>query len=178
MRDDDARGTHVMGALSRQRGRITGTLMNQVSRQSPVLAASNVSAYTAVIPPTQTDLFSYAWFAVNHAGKVLYVPLYMGVTATPRALVSGALFRLANAQRFGVNLFAESKQRGVNLDEFEQEMQADRANMEIVARQALRREGRASAQRVLTEGCLRFAARVERTLRLLGASCSSSSSSS
>jgi hypothetical protein len=167
MRDEDERGDLVKKTLSRRRGRVTSGLMNWLSRQQPVLAASNVSAYTAVIPPRQTELFAYAWFALNSAGKVLYVPLYMGVKATPRPLVDGTLFRLSNRHPFGANLFAECSKQGVDLEAFEQEMEEDRANMEVVARQTLKREGEDAARQVLTDGCLRFARRVERVLRLL-----------
>jgi hypothetical protein len=167
MRDEDARGELVKKTLLRERGRVTSGLMNRLSRQQPVLAASNISAYTAVIPPRQTGLFAYAWFAVNSAGKVLYVPLYMGVKATPRPLLDGTLFRLSNRHPYGANLFAGCKERGVDLEEFEREMEEDRANMEVVARQALRQHGEDAARQVLTDGCLRFARRVERVLRLL-----------
>jgi hypothetical protein len=168
MRDEDERGKVVKRTLIRERGRVTSGLMNRLSRQPPVLAASNVSAYTAVIPPRQTELFAYAWFAVNSAGKVLYVPLYMGVKATPRPLLDGTLFRLSNRHPYGANLFAGCRERGVDLEEFEREMEEDRANMEVAAREALRREGEDAARQALTEGCLRFARRVECVLRLLG----------
>ena len=168
MRDEDARGELVKKTLAGRRGRVSSGLMNWLSRQQPVLATSNVSAYTAVIPPRQTELFAYAWFAVNSAGKVLYVPLYMGVKATPRPLLDGTIFRLSNRHPYGANLFAGCKEQGVDLEAFEQEMEEDRANMEAVARQALRQRGGDAARQVLTDGCLRFARQAERILRLLG----------
>lgn len=167
MRDADPRGRLVKRVLSRHRGKVTSRLLNQLSRQEPVLNRHNISAFTAVIPPGQTDLFGYAHFAVNHAGKTLYVPLYMGVTAVPRILVDGTLFRLSNEHPFGEDLFRRCKKQDADLEEFEEEMDLDRAHMERVARQVLRRQGKRAARQVLTQGCLRFARRAERILRLL-----------
>jgi hypothetical protein len=167
MRDEDARGILVKKALSGRRGRITAGLFNKLSRQKPVLAPSNISAYTAVIPAEQTEIFSYAYFALGQAGKTLYVPLYMGVQATPRSLVNGSFFRLSTTHPFGENLFERCQAYKIDLDEFEQDMEEDRANMESVARHVLQREGQDAARRILTEGCMRFARRVEHTLRHL-----------
>ncbi len=169
MRDKDARGRLVMKALRENRGGITAGLMNQLSRRRPIFNPGwNVSAYTAVIPAKRPDLFSYAWFAVNNVRKTLYVPLYMGVTATPKILFDGTLYRLSGSQKFGADLFRKSKGLGVNLERLEQEMDADRADMEIAAGVALRRQSEQAARKVLTEGCLRFAKRAERLLKLLG----------
>ncbi len=170
MRDKDARGRLVMKALRQNRGGITAGLMNQLSRRRPIFNPGwNVSAYTAVIPPKRPDLFSYAWFAVCNVRKTLYVPLYMSVTATPKILFDGTLYRLSGSQKFGVDLFRKSKALGVNLERFEQETDADRADMEVAAGVALRRQGERAARKVLTEGCLRFAKRAERLLRLIRA---------
>ena len=167
MRDADARGRLVKRVLSRNRGKITWGLLNQLSRRRPVLQDTNVSAFTAVIPDRQIDLFGWANFAVSNAGTTLYVPLYMGVTATPRVLVDGTLFALSNKQPYGRDLFAKSEKRKVDMEQLEEDMDADRACMEQAARLALRREGRRAARLVLTDGCLRLAGRAERILRLL-----------
>ena len=166
---EDARGRLVTKVLSQNRGKITAGLVNQLSRRRPIFNPGwNVSAYTAVIPAKRPDLFSYAWFAVNNVRKTLYVPLYMGVTATPRILLDGTLYRLSSSQKFGAELFKKCKGLGVNLERFEQETDADRADTEVAARVALRRRGENAARKVLTDGCLRFAKRAERLLKLVG----------
>ncbi len=166
---EDARGRLVTKVLSQNRGKITAGVMNRLSRRRPVFSPSwNVSAYTALIPPKRPDLFSYAWFAVCNVRKTLYVPLYMGVTATPKILFDGTLYRLSSNQKFGADLFRKCKGLGVNLERFEQETEADRADTEVAAGVALRRRGENAARKVLTDGCLRFAKRAERLLKLLG----------
>ena len=168
MRDADPRGDLVAGEFRRSAGRLTSGVFNRLSRQAPVLVSSNVSAYTAVIPAERPDLFAYATFAVANAGQVLYVPLYLGASAVPRSLLDGTLFRLAMAHPFGADLFARCRERGVDLDQFESDMEADRANLDAAARQALTREGEAQARLLLTQGCLRFTRRAEQMLRVLG----------
>ena len=86
----------------------------------------------------------------------------MGVTATPTALADGTIHRLSEAQRFCRGLFDETNSNlGVDLVQFEADLDMDRVLMEADARRALRDDGVDSARQVLTEGCLRLTRRVE-----------------
>ncbi|MDH7568418.1 MAG: carcinine hydrolase/isopenicillin-N N-acyltransferase family protein [Armatimonadota bacterium] len=141
MRDDDPRGKEVSEALTRARGRVDVALMNRLSRGKPVLAESNISSYTAVIPTAGTRLFAHAYFALGPACAAVYVPLYLGVTATPRPLLDGTLYRAATAREANA---------------VEAAIEADRYCTEETARRVLQEEGEEAARRVLTEACLRW----------------------
>lgn len=167
MRDQDPRGTLVKRAVGSARDGADAGLMNQLSRRDPVLASTNISCFTAVIPPRQTDVFAYAWFAVNHARNTLYVPLYMGVTATPRAVVDGTLSRLS-MRPVGTppTLMDDLAAAGLDLDGIEADFEADRTVFEAAARAALTTAGRDAAKATLTAGCERLARRAEALLCL------------
>jgi len=167
MRDQDPRGTLVKRTLAAARAGVEAGLMNRLSRQDPVLAASNISCFTAVIPARQTELFTYAWFAVNHARNTVYVPLYMGVTATPRVLLDGTLSEYS-MRPLGTppTLQDDLAAAGLDPEGVEHDMEAERALFEAEARRALAASGSAAAQAVLTAGCERLARRAEAILRL------------
>ena len=154
MRDDD-RGNLVLGTLRKADGAVTPQLMNQLSRAEPIIAESNISAMTAVIPSSDVDLFAYAEFAVCHAGRTVYVPLYLGCSASPRSLVDGTLYRLSIGQR---------KDLGATSVDFEADLDADRQGFEREARRAMELAGREAARKVLTDGCLGTAERARRYL--------------
>lgn len=145
MREDE-RGNLVMSAMAS--GAVTPQLMNRLSRTAPVLATSNISAMTAVIPSTQVELFGYAQFAVFHAGRTIYVPLYLGASATPRVLLDGTIYHRSTGKPEGFGLASEA---------FEAELDAQRAQIEAAARAETDVE---AARRILTEGCLQLASAV------------------
>lgn len=149
MRDEDERARIVLSVLSGARGAITPALMNRLSRTRPILCDGNVSAMTAVIPASQVDLFGYACFAVFNAGRTVYVPLYLGAAATPRALLDGSVYRLSTPQVDSFGLAAE---------DFESRLEAERVGMEAAARAALGDVGRNAARQALAEGCAKLAA--------------------
>ena len=149
MRDDD-RGGLVMKTLQEADGRIVPALMNRLSRTAPVLHDTNISAMTAVIPSVDTDLFTWAQFAVHHAGRTVYVPLYLGCTATPRAVIDGSVHRLSGQKPAST---------GLDATRFEADLDAERQRVEADARAVLPVEGKAKARQVLTEGCLQLAQR-------------------
>ncbi|MBN1344902.1 MAG: hypothetical protein JXQ73_19565 [Phycisphaerae bacterium] len=151
MRPRDARGHLVLDRLGSAKGEITPQLMNSLSRTPPVLHKTNISAMTAVIPPWQTGLFGYAQFAVFAAGRTLYVPIYVGVTATPRVLLDGTLYGLSTVQAEGFGLASEA---------FEANLDAERARIEVRARAAFEKSGSEAARGILTEGSLDLASRV------------------
>ena len=121
---------------------------NTRERTPPVLAAGNISAMTAVIPSSQVELFGYAQFAVFHAGRTLYVPLYLGASATARVLLDGTIYQRSTTQPEGFGLAAEA---------FEDELDARRAQIEAEARAQADAD---AARRVLTDGCLELAGSV------------------
>lgn len=166
MRDDDPRGRQVKRATARARQVVTPALLNRLSRQEPILAASNISAFSAAIPSSQTELFTYAWFALNQARNTIYVPLYMGMTATPRVVVAGTLSRDSMRATGTATLQDDLAAAGLDLAGIEQDMEAERALFEAEARAALLATGPAAAQAVLSAGCERLARRAEALLRL------------
>jgi len=109
---EDERGKLVMETLEGNRGGIDSALMNRLSRTEPVLHKSNISAMTAVVPADRMDLFGYAEFAVFNAGRTVYVPLYLGVNATPKVLVDGTLYRLSKEREIGQEPEAFEKELG------------------------------------------------------------------
>ena len=155
MRAKDRRGKLVMSTLAPEKRRITPQLMNRLSRTKPVLNKTNISAMTAVIPKTLVGVFGYAMFAVFRAGQTVYVPIYLGATATPRVLMDGTLYRRSTTQPDGF---------GEGASDFEADLESDRARIEAAARAALARSGTAAARRELTEGCRRMAARAAKYL--------------
>jgi len=167
MREADPRGEIVRSRLLRLKGNLTAVTMSWLSRFTPVLDDTNCSSFTAAIPERQYGMFTYAWFAVAHAVQTVYVPLYMGVSATPALLVDGGLSRLSMAASRGKPLYVHPGHMLVDPNAFEQDMEADRLILEAHARKVYRSEGRAAAAEVLTQGCLRFAHRARRFLALL-----------
>lgn len=147
MREDE-RGNLVLSKMTEASGAVSAKLMNRLSRTPPVLAAGNISAMTAVIPSSQVELFGYAQFAVFHAGRTIYVPLYLGATATPRVLLDGTIYQRSTTKPEGFGLAAEA---------FEDELDARRAQIEAEARAQTSPD---AARRVLTEGCLELAGSV------------------
>ena len=152
MREDE-RGKLVMETLEGNRGEIGPALMNRLSRTEPVLQKSNISAMTAIVPAKRVDLFGYAEFAVFNAGRTVYVPLYLGVNATPTVLVDGTLYRLSKEREIGEEMEA-----------FEAELGREREICEGRARGVLVEEGEDACRRELTNGCLRLATRVKEFL--------------
>ena len=152
----EARGELALNTLAEAEGETTAHTMNRLSRTPPILSDGNISAMTAVIPDSRTDVFGYAWFAPFHAGRTVYVPLYLGVAATPRALADGTLYRLSKQLPPGVGAAAEP---------FEEELDAERAGAEAAARAALRKSGPEACRQALTSACLRLARRAEDYLR-------------
>jgi len=152
---EDGRGNLVLSTLRDANGGVTPQLMNRLSRTEPVLAGSNISAMTAVIPSSDVDLFGYAEFAVCHAGRTVYVPLYLGCSACPRDLVDGTLYRLSVGQSDGL---------GTASEDFEADLDAERDRFEGEACRALEEFGREAARQVLTDGCLALASRAPRYL--------------
>lgn len=169
MRDQDPRGALVRRAIAAARGSIDAPLMNRLSRQDPVLAASNISCFTAAMPSRHADLFTYAWFAVNNARNTIYVPLYMGVTATPRGLLDGTLSEDSMRPAASPALRDELTAVGLDLEGIEDDLEAERGLIETAARQALAASGRDAARAVLTAGCQRLARRAGALLRLTAA---------
>jgi len=154
MREDD-RGSLVLSTLRGASRAVTPQLMNQLSRAEPIIAESNISAMTAVIPSSDTDLFAYAEFAVCHAGKTIYVPLHLGCSASPRCLVDGTLYRRSMGQ---------TDDLGATSADFEADLDADRRSFEREARRVSELTGREAARQVLTDGCLGTAQRACRYL--------------
>lgn len=150
----DERGDLVLNSFRQESGRIRPALLNRLSRQSPILVDGNISAMTASVSALRPDLFSRADFAVHNAGRVVYVPLYLGITATPQPLLDGTIYRLAEARRIPTEGFAD----------FEDGLHEQCGRLELAARDALARRGEAAARRTLTLGCARFAADAVRFL--------------
>ena len=156
MRPRDKRGKLVRSTLEPLKGKITPEHMNWLSRTPPILQKTNISAMTAVIPRLHVDLFGCAQFCVFRAGQTVYVPIYLGVTATPRVLVDGTLYRLSMGQDESLGRAAET---------FEGKLQEERSVAELRAREALEKSGRAQVRRILTEACVTLATRVAEYLR-------------
>ena len=152
MREDE-RGRLVLNAFRKSRGTIAPRLMNRLARTRPVLADTNISGMTAVIPATHPHLFGYAQFAVYRADRTVFVPLYMGATAIPRILADGTLYRLSRARA-----------DDLDVDALEDGLENERVRVEADARAALAQGGEADARRVLTEGCQGFAEQASRFL--------------
>jgi len=157
MRDADPRCELVRGELTRERGRLTPFTMNRLARQKPVLHETNCSSFSAVIPASQNDVFTCAYVAVSHAADTVYVPLYLGVTATPAVLVNGSLSRLSATASGGDGLETRARASGVDVGAFEARMEADRQELEVQARSVYHSHGRDAAAETLTQGCLGFA---------------------
>jgi hypothetical protein len=143
----DSRGQMVLEAFRSAAGRIRPALLNQLSRRSPILVNSNISAMTASVPAMRPDLFSRAEFAVHNAGRVVYVPLYMGITTTPKPLLDGTIYRLAETGAMPAE----------GLGEFEEGLHEQCGRLELAARDALAKRGEEAARRTLTLGCAKFA---------------------
>ncbi len=167
MRDEDKRGVFVLKTLRTHRGKITAGLHNSLSRTEPVLSSTNASALTAVIPPDHPELFSYAHVALYRAANTFYLPLYLGVTATPKVLVDGLLSRLSMSDCFAEGLFSEGKARDPEVGKFEESLEEERANIEASARSALATKGEETARNILTEGCLCMVERTRQHMELL-----------
>jgi len=150
----DARGQMVLEAFRPAAGGIRPALLNQLSRQSPILVNSNISAMTASVPAMRPDLFSRAEFAVHNAGQVVYVPLYLGITSTPEPLLNGTIYRLAETGAMPAE----------TLGEFEKGLHEQCGRLELAARDALAKRGEKAARRTLTLGCARFAGSAVRFL--------------
>ncbi len=155
MRDRDPRGKFVLKTLRSAAGRITPQLLNQLSRTPPILHETNISAMTAVIPRWQVDVFGYAQFCVFRAGQTVYVPVYLGSTATPRVLMDGTLYCKSTGQAEGFGLAAK---------DFEAELEAERSRTETLARAALEKKGVRTARQILTDGALAIATRASEYL--------------
>jgi hypothetical protein len=166
MRDEDNRGILILKTLRAHRGRITADLHHHLSRTEPVLHAKNASALTAVIPPDHVELFTYTHVASYRTANTFYVPLYLGVTATPKVLVDGSLSRLSMSDCFAEGLFSEGEARSSDIRKFEESLEEERANFDASARRALDTEGEEAARKILTEGCLRLAEWVRQHLEL------------
>ena len=167
MRDEDKRGIFVLKTLRVHQGKITAALHNRLSRTEPVLSSNNASALTAVISPDHPELFTYAHVALYRAANTFYVPLYLGVTATPKVLVDGLLSRLSMSDCFAEGLFSEGKARDPEVSRFEESLEEERANIEVSARRALEIQGEEAARKILTEGCLRLAEQTRQQMELL-----------
>lgn len=150
----DERGQRVQESFRKEAGAIRPALLNFLSRQSPILVDGNISAMTASVSALRPDLFSRADFAVHNAGRVVYVPLYLGITATPRPLLDGTIYRLAEVRRIPSAGFAD----------FEAGLHEQCIRLELAARDALAKRGEAAARRTLTLGCARFVADAVRFL--------------
>jgi hypothetical protein len=150
----DACGEQVLAAFRAESGHIRPALLNRLSRQTPILAESNISAMTASVPALRPDLFSRADFAVHHAGRAVYVPLYLGITDTPRPLLDGTLHRLIDSRSIPAEALAE----------FEAGLHEQCGRLELATRDALAKRGEKAARRTLTLGCARFAADAVRFL--------------
>ena len=167
MRDADPRGEIVRDEMRKRKGHLTARDMNRLARCNPVLQETNCSSFTAVIPERHCGMFTCAWFAVAHAAQTVYVPLYMGVSATPALLANGGLSRLSMAASGGKALDVHPAHLLVDPNAFEHDMEADRVILEAHAQKVYRSEGRAAAAEVLTQGCLRFAERARQLLALM-----------
>jgi hypothetical protein len=167
MRDADPRGKLVRAEMTKGKGRLTAVTMNCLARRKPVLHDTNCSSFTAAVPERQCGMFTCAWFGVAHAAATVYVPLYMGVSATPAGLVNGTLSWLSMAASDGRPLKARLRRVGLDLLALEEDMEQQREVLEAHARRVYRAKGRAAAVEILTQGCLRFARQAERVLRLL-----------
>ncbi|MEA3365475.1 MAG: C45 family autoproteolytic acyltransferase/hydrolase, partial [Candidatus Hydrogenedentes bacterium] len=114
MRDADPRGEIVSDEMRKRKGNLTAMDMNRLARRKPVLHKTNCSSFTAAIPERQCGMFTCAWFAVAHAAETVYVPLYMGVSATPSMLVNGKLSNLSMAATIGKSLGVPAGKAGVD----------------------------------------------------------------
>ena len=146
MREDDL-GNLVMGALGKAEGSVSPELMNRLSRTEPVLAKTNISAMTAVIPQSHPELFGRAQFTVYKADRTVYVPLYLGALATPRSLLDGSFYRRS-----------KTTPPDWSPDTVETRLEARRSDVELSARAALASDGPGAAREVLTRGCRELAA--------------------
>lgn len=155
MRDNDARGRLVTKELSDLMGKVSARTMNRLSRTAPVLHKTNISAMTAEIPRERPDLFTCAHFAAFHAGRTIYVPVYLGATATPRPLVDGTIYRLSTPKADGF---------GAGAAAFEAELNDKRLRQEVRAKSFLAKGNEQAARRVLTEIGGELAARVAERL--------------
>jgi hypothetical protein len=142
----DERGQQVISAFREATGDIQSSLLNRLSREAPILVSGNISAMTASVSAMRPDLFTRAEFAVHNAGRVVYVPLYLGVTATPKPLLDGTIYRLAEARHIPI----------AELEAFEQDVPEQCRRLELAARDALAKRGEAAARRTLTLGCARL----------------------
>lgn len=157
MRDADPRGERVRDELMRGRGQLTALTMNRLARQKPVLNDTNCSSFTAIIPSSQNDMFTCAYVAVAHAAETLYVPLYLGVSATPAMLVDGSLSRRSAGASSGQPLTARASSAGIDLAAFEEERERERQELDARARSVYQSGGREAVAEVLTHGCAGFA---------------------
>ncbi len=156
MRPQDKRGKLVRSTLEPLKGKITPEHMNRLSRTPPILHKTNISTMTAAIPRRHVELFGCAQFCVFRAGQTVYVPIYLGVTATPRVLLDGTLYRLSTGQDEGFGRAAEA---------FEGKLQEERSVAELRAREALEKSGTGQARQLLTEACAALATRAAAYLR-------------
>lgn len=90
----------------------------------------------------------YAHIAVYRAADTVYVPLYLGVTATPKILADGSLSRQS--------MTIPSEEDG-RRQKIEDDLEEKRQDVEVAARRALGMEGESGARRILTQECLRLA---------------------
>lgn len=158
MREQDRRGRLVTETLREARGRVTPQILNRLSRTQPVLAKTNISAMTAVVPPSDSDPahFGYAHFAVYRAANTVYVPLYLGVTATPRPLMDGTIYQRSKGDgREGRSAF----------ESLEADLEFARCRFEVRARLAADRGNLTEARRLLTAGTGKLAERVAAFLK-------------
>ncbi len=141
MRDNDQRGKLVMKELSELMGKISAKTMNRLSRTSPVLHKTNISGMTAEIPSERPDLFTCAHFTAFHAGRTVYVPVYLGATASPAPLLDGTIYRLSTSKADGF---------GSDAAAFEAELNDRRLREEVRARSVLAKGDEEAARRILT----------------------------
>lgn len=153
MRDDD-RGQFVMASLRGSVSPLSPSLLNRISRSEPVLAKTNISAMTAIIPGSHVDLFGCAQFAVYKADRTVYVPLFLGALGTPRDLLDGTFYR--NSKDLASDW---------SPDEIEDKLDIQRKLIESSARSALQTSGTEAARKILTEGCARMASTALNALR-------------
>jgi hypothetical protein len=142
----DERGQRVLSAFREATPGITPTLVNRLSREAPILVPGNISAMTASVSALRPDLFTRVEFAVHNAGRVVYVPLYLGATATPKPLVDGTIYRLAEAKQVP----------SAELEAFEADLPDQYRRLELAARDALSKRGEEAVRRTLTLGCARL----------------------
>ena len=149
MRDADERADVVLAGLREADGDSAPAGSRRLSRGKPVLQG-NVCCMTAMVPPADVETFGWAEFALFSAERTVYAPLYLGVTATPRVLADGTLYRRS---------IALAEPLGEEAERFEAELDLDRARLESVARRLAGVAGPDAARQALTQGCAQLANR-------------------